>query len=56
MELTVIGSSSKGNSYALESDGELLLIEAGVRLSMVRKSIGFRLSTAVGCLVSHGHL
>ncbi len=56
MKITVIGSSSKGNSYALESNGQLLLIEAGVRPQKVREKIGFRLSTAVGCLVSHGHL
>lgn len=29
MELTVIGSSSEGNSYVLQNAGEALLLEAG---------------------------
>lgn len=32
MKLKVIGSGSKGNSYALISENEILLLEAGCRL------------------------
>ena len=54
MKLKVIASSSSGNGYALEGKEETLLLEAGVPLSMVRKSVSdFR--TIVGCLVSHRH-
>lgn len=54
MKLKVLGSSSAGNGYALEGKEETLLLEAGVPLSMVRKTISdFR--TIVGCLVSHRH-
>lgn len=56
MRLIVIGSSSSGNSYALQSDsGEILLIEAGVPFSEVRRCIGYKTSKVVGCIVSHAH-
>lgn len=56
MRLTITGSSSAGNSYALQSaSGEILLIEAGVPFSEVRKCIGYRTSKVVGCLISHIH-
>ena len=54
MKLKVIASSSSGNGYALEGREETLLLEAGVPLSMVRKTVSdFR--NIVGCLVSHIH-
>ena len=36
MELTVLGSSSKGNSYVLQNNNEALVIEAGVSLKEVK--------------------
>lgn len=43
MDLIVIGSSSKGNSYALRAEsGEILLLEAGVPLREVKKAIGYQ--------------
>lgn len=55
MLLRCIASGSKGNSYALISDNEILLIEAGVRLLEVKKAIDFQVSKVVGCLISHVH-
>ncbi len=55
MRLIVIGSNSKGNSYALDNGKEILLVEAGVKLDEVKKAIGFRLSDVVGCIISHSH-
>lgn len=56
MKLIIVGSSSKGNSYALQSDsGEILLIEAGIHLREVKKAIGYKTSKVVGCIVSHVH-
>lgn len=56
MKLIIIGSSSHGNSYALQSDsGEILLIEAGVPLKEVKKAIGYKTSKVVGCIISHVH-
>jgi len=56
MELIVIGSSSKGNSYVLKcSSGQLLLIEAGVKLQEIKKAISFRIRDIAGCIVTHEH-
>lgn len=55
MILKVLGSSSKGNSYILESESQVLVIEAGIRLSEVKKAIGFDVNKIVGCLISHEH-
>lgn len=55
MLLKCIASGSKGNSYVLMSDTEILLIEAGVRLLQVKKAIDFQVSKIVGCLISHEH-
>lgn len=57
MKLIVIGSSSKGNSYALQADtGEILLLEAGVPYKEVKRAIGYKTTNIVACLVSHRHL
>ena len=56
MKLIIIGSSSQGNSYALQSDsGEILLIEAGIPLKEVKRAIGYKTSKVVGCITSHVH-
>lgn len=56
MKLIVIGSSSSGNSYALQAEsGEILLLEAGIPLKEVKKAIEYQTSKVVGCLVSHIH-
>lgn len=55
MLLKCVSSSSKGNSYVLESDNEILLLEAGIKLLEVKKAIGFQVSKVVGCIVSHEH-
>lgn len=55
MKLIVIGSNSAGNAYALDAGGEILLLEAGMKMSDVKKAIGFRVDRVVGCLISHEH-
>jgi phosphoribosyl 1,2-cyclic phosphodiesterase len=55
MKLKVLGSSSKGNSYVLETASQVLVIEAGIRLAEVKKMIGFDVTKIVGALVSHEH-
>ena len=53
VRLVVIGSSSAGNSYALETDKEILLIEAGIPLRKVRQRTD--LTKVKGVIVSHHH-
>jgi len=55
MELKVIATGSKGNAYVLENEHEALLIECGVKVSEIKKAIGFNLSKVVGAIVSHEH-
>lgn len=51
--LKVIGSSSAGNSYAIVTKEQTLLLEAGLQLAKVRKEVD--LSKVVGCVVTHKH-
>lgn len=55
MILTILSSESKGNCYLLESDSGTLIIEAGIRLSEVKKALNYDLSGVVGCLITHCH-
>ena len=56
MRLVVIGSSSKGNGYALiSSSNEILLLEAGVKARKMLKAIDYATSEIVGCLSTHCH-
>lgn len=55
MELKILGSSSSGNSYILETKDEALLIEAGINFMNVKKALNFQLKKVVGCLISHRH-
>lgn len=55
MELTVLGSSSKGNCYVLQNDTEALIIECGVSLMEVKKALDFNIIKVAGALVSHEH-
>lgn len=56
MRLHVIGTGSKGNSYALvASSGEKLLIEAGVNIRKFKEQMRFDTDNISGCLVSHEH-
>ena len=53
--MTIIGSSSSGNSYVLQNDSEALIIEAGMKLIEVKKALDFNTAKVKGCIVSHAH-
>jgi len=55
MILKVIGSSSKGNSYILETPTGSLILDCGVRFKEIQKTLDFDLSSVCGCLVTHEH-
>lgn len=48
-------TSSEGNAFALETDSEILLIEAGVDVKTIKKMIDFNIGKVAGLIVSHGH-
>lgn len=54
-KIKVIGSGSKGNSYALYCGDEILLIELGVPERTIKKAIDFDIDKVVGCIASHIH-
>lgn len=55
MLLKIVGSGSSGNGYILESKTEALILEAGVKVKDIKKSIGWNISKICGCLISHEH-
>lgn len=56
MILTVLGSSSSGNGYLLQdSQGNSLILEAGIKLKEIKKVLDFNLKGVKGCLISHRH-
>ncbi len=55
MELTVIGSSSEGNAYVLQNEGEALLLEAGISFKKVLPVLDYDVSKVQGVLVTHEH-
>lgn len=55
MELKIISTGSKGNSYILQNENEALLIECGVNILTIKKALDYDLSKVVGCIVTHEH-
>lgn len=55
IKITVLGSSSFGNSYIIESEEQQLIIECGMPFKDAEKTLGFNLSKVVGCCITHGH-
>lgn len=55
MNLKVISSSSKGNSYILETETGSLILDCGVRFLEIQKTLDFDLSSVRGRLVTHEH-
>ncbi len=55
MELKVLGSNSLGNCYILNAREEALIIEAGCRLSEVKKALRWQINRVRGAIVTHSH-
>lgn len=55
MVLKVLGSSSRGNGYILDSGNEALILECGVNLREAKKALGFDVRKVAGCCVTHQH-
>ena len=56
MLLRCAKTSSEGNAFALETENEILLIEAGVSVPEMKRMINFEIGRVSGLIVSHGHL
>jgi phosphoribosyl 1,2-cyclic phosphodiesterase len=56
MRFISLGSSSKGNSYILNTDtDETLIIEAGIKYKTILKNLNFKLGDVKGALITHEH-
>lgn len=55
MTLKVLGSSSHGNCYILETEKEALILEAGVKFSDLKQGMDYNISKIAGCLITHEH-
>lgn len=56
MKLEVIGSGSSGNSYILEFDnGDVILLDAGFSISIIKKHLGIRFLKLKAVLITHEH-
>lgn len=54
-KIKVIGSSSKGNGYAIIAGEDILLIECGMPWREVLPACDYKGGRIAGCLVSHTH-
>lgn len=54
-KIKVIGSSSKGNGYAITVGDEILLLECGLPWRNALRACDYKGGNIVGCLVSHIH-
>lgn len=55
MILNILSSSSSGNCYILHSDTEAIIIEAGIRLSTIKKALDYNISKVNGVIATHSH-
>jgi phosphoribosyl 1,2-cyclic phosphodiesterase len=55
INIHVIASGSTGNCYRIESAGEVIMIECGIRFQRIREAFKFQLSRVCGCLLTHEH-
>lgn len=54
-KLRCLGSSSSGNCFLLECQGEILILDLGLDWKTVMRAINYRLERIVGALASHIH-
>jgi len=55
MDITVFGSSSKGNCYHV-SDTSPLLLDAGIPFKEIQRKLNFQTSSIAGALITHQHM
>lgn len=56
MKFKCVGTGSQqGNCYILESETQALILDCGLPMRKIKKSLGWNTSKVVGVLASHGH-
>lgn len=55
MELTILGSSSSGNGYIIQSDDEAIILETGIHPTKAKQALNFNTNKVKGCFITHSH-
>ena len=55
MNLITIGSGSSGNCYLLESNGQFLILDAGIPVKEIKKTLGWNITGIQGAVCTHHH-
>lgn len=53
--VSVVGTGSNGNCYTIDDGKDILVLDAGMSLLDVKRSINYQVSRIKGCLVTHSH-
>lgn len=56
MRIATLATGSSGNSYVLEENNQMVLLDLGIGLPEIKRGIKFRVSDIVAAFVSHTHL
>ena len=54
-KLLCCGTGSSGNSYALRSNTETVLLDAGMPIKYIKRMCGWNVIDISGCVVTHEH-
>ena len=55
INISPIGSSSRGNAYHITDNTTPILLDAGLQYKQIQKGLNFQTSQLKGCLISHEH-
>lgn len=55
IRFTPLASSSKGNAYAVDTEGSRILLECGIPFRRLQKALGYQVQELDGCLITHEH-
>ena len=56
LKLKCCGTGSKGNSYALMSQNETLILDCGIPIKEIKKGLNWNIRGIKGVIISHTHL
>ena len=55
IDIKIIGSGSSGNCYLANINGTKIMLECGLPFKKIQKSLGYKTSDILTCLVTHEH-
>jgi phosphoribosyl 1,2-cyclic phosphodiesterase len=55
LDIKVLASSSAGNCYIISDGYTKIMLECGIKYSLIQKGLKFKTSEIQACLISHGH-